>query len=86
MITVNIGHCEYEIEEGTRLEEIAKQYGTCEKGEIVLAYRNGHLCELHKKVKEPAEISFVDTTDKIGFDTYKRSMTLMKKYRYHSSF
>ena len=77
MITVKIDHCEYEIEEGTRLEEIAKKYGVCEKGEIVLAYRNRHLCELHKKVKEPAEISFVNTTDKIGFDTYKRSMILM---------
>ncbi len=77
MITINIDHCEYEIEEGTRLEEIAKKYGVCEKGEIVLAYRNGHLCELYKKVKEPAEISFVNTADKIGFDTYKRSMILM---------
>lgn len=77
MITIKVNGCEYNIEEETRLETIAKKYGECEKGEIVLAYRNGHLCELHKRVKEPSEITFVTTVDKIGFDTYKRSMILM---------
>lgn len=67
----------YEVEEGITLEEIAKQYGTCEKGQIVLAYRDGHLCELYKSVDDQAEIQFVTTAEKIGLDTYKRSMILM---------
>lgn len=77
MITVTIGDKTYEEEEGVRLEELAGKYGKCDKGDIVLAYVDGHLSELHKKVKESAEIRFVTTTEKIGFDTYKRSMILM---------
>ncbi|MDD6070745.1 MAG: nucleoside kinase [Clostridiales bacterium] len=77
MITIKIAEKEYRIEEGSTLEEIAKQYGHCEKGQIVLAYRNGHLCELYKTVDEDADISFVTTAEKIGLDTYKRSMVLM---------
>lgn len=77
MVTVKIEGKEYEVEEGVSLETLAAQYGSCEEGQIVLAYRNGHLCELHKDVMEDAEISFVSTTDKIGFSTYKRSVILM---------
>lgn len=77
MITIKIAEKEYQIEEGSTLEEIAKQYGNCKKGQIVLAYRNGHLCELYKTVDEDADISFVTTAEKIGLDTYKRSMVLM---------
>lgn len=77
MVTVKIEGKEYEAEEGVSLEALATQYGICEEGQIVLAYRNGHLCELHKTVTEDAEISFVSTTDKIGFSTYKRSVILM---------
>lgn len=77
MITITIGDKTYEEEAGIRLEEIAKKYGSCEKGDIVLAYVDGHLSELHKTVGESAEIRFVSTMEKIGFDTYKRSMILM---------
>lgn len=77
MITVKIDEEEYQIEEGCTLEEIAKKYGSCKKGQIVLAYKNGHLCELYKTVDEDAEISFVTTAEKVGLDTYKRSMILM---------
>jgi len=77
MITIKIQGVEYQIEEGHTLEEIAKQYGICEKGQIVLAYKNGHLCELYKTVERDAEISFVTTAEKVGLDTYKRSMILM---------
>lgn len=77
MITITIGDKTYEEEEGVRLEELAGKYGKCDKGAIVLAYVDGHLSELHKKVKKSAEIRFVTTAEKIGFDTYKRSMILM---------
>lgn len=77
MITVYIENQEYEVEEEITLEELAKQYGKSKKGKIVLAYRNGHLCELYKKVKENAKIEFVTTLEKIGLSTYKRSMIIM---------
>lgn len=77
MITVTIDTKEYEVDEGIVLEDIAQKYGVCGKGEIVLAYVNGHLSELHKTIDESAVIEFVSTADKIGYDTYKRSMILM---------
>lgn len=77
MITVTIDQKEYEVEEGTCLKELVQRFGSCEQGQIVLAYVNRHLCELHKKVKENALIEFVPTTDKVGYSTYKRSMILM---------
>lgn len=84
MIKVTIDNNVYEVEEGITLREIAAKYGkSTDDGEIVLAYRNGHLCELFKTVDEDAEISFLTTTSKIGGSTYKRSMILlmMKAFR-----
>ncbi len=77
MITITIDEKEYQVNKGILLEDIAKKYGVCDRGEIVLAYVDGHLSELHKTIEEPAVISFVSTADKIGYDTYKRSMILM---------
>lgn len=77
MIQVTIGDKTHEVEEGVSLEELAAKYGTCEKGDIVLAYMDNHLCELYKTVQESTEVRFVSTAEKIGFDTYKRSMILM---------
>lgn len=78
MIKITIGENEYEAEQGITLEEIAKKYGKIEgDGDIVLAYRNGHLCELFRQVTEDAEISFITTADKIGNAAYRRSMILM---------
>lgn len=77
MIQVTIGDKTHEVEEGISLEELAVKYGACEKGDIVLAYMDNHLCELYKTVQESTEVRFVSTAEKIGFDTYKRSMILM---------
>lgn len=77
MVTITVNGKNYEVEKGTTLENVAKQYGDCQKGEIVLAYMNGHLCELYRAVTENAEISFVPTTNKVGHSSYKRSMILM---------
>lgn len=78
MVKIQIDGQEYQVEKGISLEEIAKKYGRSkDEGEIVLAYRNGHLCELHKTVDENAEISFLTTQHKIGNSTYKRSVILM---------
>ena len=77
MIIVKMNGNSYEMEDGASLEMFAKKYGVCEKGDIVLAYQNGHLCELHRAVLDGADITLVSTTDKVGFSSYKRSMILM---------
>lgn len=78
MVKVTIGDKVYEVEQGTTLEEIAKLHGEApDAGDIVLAYRNGHLCELFKTVEEDAVVSFLTTMSKSGNSTYKRSVVLM---------
>ena len=77
MIQITVDGVRRKVQEEITLEDVAKEYGHCEKGEIVLAYQNRHLCELFKQVKENADITFVDTTEKIGIETYRRSMILM---------
>ncbi len=77
MVTIKVDGNLYDVEEGTTLERIAKKYGSGDKGEIVLAYQNGHLSELHRTVIADGEIRFVTTTDKVGASSYKRSMILM---------
>lgn len=57
--------------------EIAKEYEKPDACPIVLVMVNGVLRELHKKLKEDAEISFVTTQDEIGHKAYKRSMSLL---------
>ncbi|MCM1157308.1 MAG: nucleoside kinase [Bacteroidales bacterium] len=77
LITVEIDNQKYEVEEGVTLKSLADTYGRCQQGRLVLAYRNGHLCELYKQVTEDAKIEFVSTVDKVGMAAYKRSMILM---------
>ena len=77
MMQITVDGVTHKVEEGTTLEQVAKQYGNCGNGQIVLAYQNRHLCELFKPVKEHAQITFVCTSDKIGSETYRRSMVLM---------
>ena len=65
------------LEEGITLLELAKRYQEREKHDIVLAYMNRKLCELHKKVQDGTEIRFLTVADEIGFQSYKRSATLL---------
>ena len=64
-------------DEGTTLEEIAKDYQKNYPHQIVLAYRDGKLCELFKKVTSNHEIEFVTVAQSPGIDAYKRSATLI---------
>ncbi len=77
MMQITVDGVKHTVEEGTTLEAVAREYGVCENGEIVLAYQNRHLCELFKPVMANANITFVSTADKIGIETYRRSMILM---------
>lgn len=77
MIRVAINNEIHEVEQGVTLESLARKYGEQENGIIVLAYVNGRLTELYKQVRQDANIEFVTTANKVGLDTYKRSMTLL---------
>ena len=49
-ITVKVYGEQVTLEEGITLLELAERYQEREKHDIVLAYMNQKLCELHKKV------------------------------------
>lgn len=66
-----------QVEEGTSLLELAKKYQNREQHDIVMAYMNKKLCELAKTIQGDCEIQFLTTSDEIGFQSYKRSATLL---------
>ena len=76
-ITVKVYGEQVTLEEGITLLELAERYQEREKHDIVLAYMNRKLCELHKKVQDGTEIRFLTVADEIGFQSYKRSATLL---------
>jgi len=68
--------------EGTTFLEIAKEFQPQYEDDILLARVNGKLKELHKTLKEEAEISFLTFKDPVGKKTYERSaiFVLMKAF------
>lgn len=76
-VTVKVYDETISVPEGTTLLEVARQYQEREAHDIVLAYMNGKLCELFKPVQNACEVRFLTTADEIGFQSYKRSATLL---------
>ena len=66
-----------EYEEGTLLKDVAAEFQEKFPYDILLATVNGKLQELHKKVKEGAQVYFLTAKDKPGMQTYKRSAILV---------
>ena len=58
---------------GTTFLEIAKDFQSQYKEEILLARVNGKLRELHKELKKDSEISFITYEDSVGRNCYERS-------------
>ena len=84
MAQVRIGSEVREYPIGTRFEEIAKEYQHTMENDIVLVWENNRLRELHKCVTEDCSLAFLTTGDKMGFNAYRRSMSmLMVKAVYH---
>lgn len=77
MYKVIIGGTEKMYEDGTSLEEIAKEFQSEYDSDIVMAIRNGKLCELFKKITGDCELEFVTTAMKPGMQAYRRSATLL---------
>ncbi|MBE5957757.1 MAG: nucleoside kinase [Lachnospiraceae bacterium] len=62
---------------GTIIEDIAKEYQDEYEYDILLAERDGSLCELSKEIKEDCTLDFVMANTSCGNSTYKRSATLI---------
>ncbi len=66
-----------EYPKGTTLYEISQDFKERYNSDIILAYINGRLGELHKTIDSDCEINFVTTKDDAGNKTYKRGVTLV---------
>lgn len=76
-VKVTLYDSEIEVERGTTLLELAKQYQCKEDNDIILAVVNGKLRELPRVINKPCEIKFLTTADKAGKKTYVRGLVLL---------
>lgn len=84
IVSVQIGSEVREYPAGISYEEVAKDYQERMTHKIVLAWADGRLRELQNCVDSDCYLSFLTTADKIGFQTYRRSMVhLLMKAVYH---
>ncbi len=74
IVSVQIGSEVREYPAGISYEEVAKDYQERMTHKIVLAWADGRLRELQNCVDSDCYLSFLTTADKIGFQTYRRSM------------
>lgn len=76
--TVKVGERTAQYEIGTKFEIIAKDFQKYYEHQIVLAFVEGNrLQELSKELEKDSELEFITTADKIGNDTYRRSMCFL---------
>lgn len=73
MIQVTVEGKLREYEEGTLLVDVAAEFQPQFEHDILLAFVNGKLRELHKKVKPGMNIHFLTGKDRPGIQTYRRS-------------
>lgn len=77
MIKVTAGQSIYEVEEGTTLEQLAKQLQKKEEPVIPLAYMDGKLTELFTEIKKDCHVRFVTLKEQAGYMAYKRTATFI---------
>lgn len=77
MIKVTAGQSIYEVEEGTTLEQLAKQLQKKEEPVILLAYMDGKLIELFTEIKKDCHVRFVTLKEQAGYMAYKRTATFI---------
>ncbi len=83
-ITVQIGEEKKRYPLGVTFLDVAKEFAGTKKYDIVLAQVDNKLFELNKKIETDSKIRFITTAEKTGYDTYRRSVTLlMLKAMYH---
>ncbi len=76
-ITVKVNGIEKQILKGLTYEELSKEYQKDFKQPIIIAKVNNHLKELAEKINAPCNITFLDSTSKIGNDIYFQSLIFM---------
>ena len=75
---VTIGQEVTQYKEGTSYKSIASEHQHRYNDPIVLVYEDHyHLQELRREVHKDCELSFITTADKIGYDTYRRSVCFL---------
>jgi uridine kinase len=77
LIKVFINGEERQYPYGTAFSVIADEFQNTMDYAIVLVMADNRLRELHKRLKEPCNISFITTKDAVGNMTYRRSATLL---------
>jgi len=68
---------EYEYDEGTKFEYVAKDFQAKYDSTISLVIENNKIRELSKSVSKDAEISFIDLHDDTGHKTYVRTALMI---------
>lgn len=80
---VTIGETSRVYPAGTTYLSIAREFQDQYEHQIVLVVQNGsRLEELHRELDRDCTLEFVTTKDRIGHDTYKRSMSFCWLKRY----
>lgn len=75
---VRVGEVTKSYKEGTTYQEIAEEFQHLYEHRIVLVFVNHfRLQELIKTLRQDVDLEFVTTADKIGHDTYRRSLSFL---------
>lgn len=75
---VVVGDITKSYKEGTTYQKIAEDFQYLYEHQIVLVFVNHfRLQELSRTLQEDSKLEFITTADKIGHDTYKRSLCLL---------
>ena len=77
MVVISVGGMTREYEAGITLQKIAEDFKEQWEDDILLASINGKLQELHKKVTEDCQVTFLTARSVPGIQTYQRSATLL---------
>ncbi|MBQ9608319.1 MAG: nucleoside kinase [Lachnospiraceae bacterium] len=67
----------YNVERGTSIKDFIDEFVKDENHEYLLAFMDNKLCELGKKIKRNGKLELVSRNSVMGFDTYRRSLTLL---------
>ena len=67
----------YNVERGTSIKDFIDEYVHDDNHEYLLAFKDNKLCELGKKLKRNGKLELVSRNSIMGFDTYRRSLTLL---------
>ena len=74
MVTVTMKNGVHKVPRGSKISELAKTLESEYLHDIILAKRDGSLCELNKTFEKDCALELLTTADKDGYRTYIRGM------------